>query len=111
MHGKSGKLFLERMDTMEITFKFPRVRITIKSIQGKCPQGFKEGDTWLIEKNITPSNFCMTAFHAIYPALRTMRYGGDLPWGKKGNAMIQCPDYHNPVIYELERLEEGENES
>ena len=34
-----------------------KVQITITDIQGtgKCPQGFKKGDTWLIEKNITPT--------------------------------------------------------
>jgi len=97
---------------MKQTFRIPKVRITIKSIQGRCPQGFKEGDSWLIEKNITPANFCMTAFHTVYPALRTMRYGGDLPWHeKKGHAMIQCPDYNNPVLYELERIEDEEKES
>lgn len=90
-------------------FRIPKVQITIKSIQGKCPQGFKVGDTWIIEKNITPSNFCMTAFHAIYPSLRTLRYGGDLPWGEKGVATILCPDHHNPVLYEMKRLPPEEN--
>ena len=62
-----------------------KVKITIKAIggSGRCSQGLKVGDTWLIEKNITPSNFCMTAFNAVYPPIRTLRYGGETPYGER----------------------------
>ena len=61
-----------------------RVQVTVKDIQGtgKCPLGHKKGDTWLIENSFTPTNFCMIAFAAVYPAIRTMRYGGEHPWGE-----------------------------
>jgi len=83
------------------------VQITITEvIKGKCEQGFKPGDTWLIEKNLTPGSFCMNAFcQAVYPALRTFRYGGEQRWDKDKNVTyVACPDLHHHVIFELRRL-------
>jgi uncharacterized repeat protein (TIGR04076 family) len=83
-----------------------KLQVTIKDIEGtgKCPQGFNKGDTWVIEKNITPANFCMSAFGTIYPTLRTMRYGGEHPWGESDVTYACCPDFHNLVIFEIKRL-------
>ena len=83
-----------------------RVQVTVKDIQGtgKCPLGHKKSDTWLIENNFTPTNFCMIAFAAIYPAIRTMRYGGEHPWGESDATSNCCPDWYNPVVFEIRRL-------
>ena len=84
-----------------------KVRIAITGItKGACSQGFKVGDTWLIEKNVTPPNFCMNAFcQAVYPSLRTMRYGGSHRWDEDPDVTtVACPDVHHQVIFELRRL-------
>ena len=84
-----------------------KVRVTIVDvIKGKCPQGFKVGDSWLIERNITPTNFCMNAFcQAVYPSVRTFRYGGEHPWDKdKDVTTVICPDKHAQLVYEVRRL-------
>ena len=84
-----------------------KVQVTITEIRGtgKCSQGYKVGDTWLIERNVTPTNMCQTAFDAMYPALRTMRYGGELPWANdKEKVYIGCQDIYNSVVYELKRI-------
>ena len=84
-----------------------KVRVTITEIMGdhKCSQGYKVGTTWLIEKNVTPTDMCQSAFNAIYPTLRTLRYGGELPWAKdKDVVSIPCPDLTHIVVYELRRL-------
>lgn len=82
------------------------VRITVvETLKGKCSQGFKPGDSWLVTRNITPSNMCQSAFVALYPALRTMRYGGELPFAKDQEAIrISCPDSSRIVVYELRRI-------
>lgn len=82
------------------------VQITITEIRGtgRCSQGFKVGDSWLIKKNLTPTNFCLSAFHAIYPALRTLRYGGETPFGEKDVTYIACPDVKHVVVFELRRI-------
>ena len=83
-----------------------KVRVTITDIlgTGECSQGFKKGDTWLIEDNITPTNFCMFAFGVIYPTLKVMRFGGAMPWGNSEVTALGCPDFNHTVIYEIRRL-------
>jgi uncharacterized repeat protein (TIGR04076 family) len=83
-----------------------RVQVTVREIMGsgECPVGYKKGDTWLIDSNMTPANFCMNAFEPVYPAIRTMRYGGIHPWGDSEMTSVCCPDWHNPVVFEIKRL-------
>lgn len=84
-----------------------KVQVTITEIQGRgeCPVGFKKGDTWVIDSYITPTNFCMVAFVAIYPKITTMRHGGESPWGKESDVTYACcTDWNNPVTYEIRRL-------
>ncbi len=82
------------------------VQITVKEIlKGKCSLGFKPGDSWTMEKNLTPDGMCASAFAAIFPAVRTLRYGGKMPFGKEPDVVrISCPDAHIVVVYELRRL-------
>ena len=87
--------------------KESKVQVTITDVQGrgKCSQGFKKGDTWLIEKSVTPTNFCLTALGTIFPVIQTMRYGGEHPWDKGDVTHACCPDIHDgPVIFEIRRL-------
>jgi uncharacterized repeat protein (TIGR04076 family) len=44
---------------------------------------------------------------ALFPYLRTVQYGGNLPWEEKpGLAHVACPDPFNPVVFRIERREE-----
>jgi len=84
--------------------KTNKVRVRIKSIEGKCPMKFKVGRTWVIDKT-TPGGMCQSAYQAIFSALRVLRFGGSQPWDKKkGIASVCCPDPENRVVYELERI-------
>ena len=85
------------------------VRVTITEVKGNpCTQGFKVGDTWLIDRNQTPARFCLNAFcQVVYPIVRTFRYGGEHPWDKdKDVTHVTCPDQTRQVVYEVRRLRE-----
>jgi len=57
-----------------------KVKISVKSItQNECPQGFKVGDSWLIEDGKTPGGMCAAAYAMVYPAVRVFRTGGEFP--------------------------------
>lgn len=82
------------------------VRVTIESItKGKCPQGFKVGDSWLIEDGKTPGGMCAGAYNSVAPAIRLFRLGGEHPWDSdKDVTHVSCPDPEHWVIYEVTRL-------
>jgi len=83
-----------------------KVKVTVKSIlMGECPQGFKVGDSWLIEDGKTPGGMCASAYYAAYPAIRTLRLGGEHPWDEnKDVTHVGCPDSERVLIMEVTRL-------
>ena len=84
-----------------------KVIITIKSIEGKCPQEFQVGNTWTVTDGKTPTNMCASAFHALYPTLLMLQSGGSLPWTEdKDLSVVACPDSANRAVYELKRVKE-----
>ncbi len=83
-----------------------KVKLTVESVlKGQCPQGFKAGDSWLIEDGKTPSGMCASAYYAAYPAIRTFRMGGEHPWDEnKDVTHVACPDSDRLLIMEVKRL-------
>jgi uncharacterized repeat protein (TIGR04076 family) len=83
-----------------------KVKVTVKSVtKGKCPQGFKVGDSWLIEDAKTPGGMCTGAYEVVGPTINLFRYGGEHPWDKdKDVTLVSCPDQEHWVIYEVRRL-------
>ncbi len=83
-----------------------KVKVTVEStVKGKCPQGLKAGDSWLIEDGKTPAGMCSSAYYAAYPSIRTFRYGGEHPHAEdKDVTHVACPDTAVLLIMEVERL-------
>ena len=75
-----------------------KVKITVVEIQGggKCPLGHKI------------SNLCAAAFNILYPMIRVLSNGGSIPWETEHpyKTRLCCYDPSNPVVFELERMEE-----
>lgn len=66
---------------------------------------YEDGQEFIVEDLKMPEGFCGAAWHAIYGNLRTLAFGGDLPWYKeKGTAVNCCIDGLRPVIFKLERI-------
>ncbi len=85
-----------------------KVKVTVHEVvRKKCPQGFKVGDSWLIEDGKTPGGMCSGAYNSIAPAVRTLRLGGEHPWDQdKDVTYVSCPDPKCILIYEVRRLRE-----
>jgi uncharacterized repeat protein (TIGR04076 family) len=80
------------------------IQITVVSQKGTCGAGHKVGDKWTVG-GVTPGGFCNAAYHVIYPDLRTLRFGGILPWTKDQDiCQLACADHENPVVFELKRI-------
>ena len=83
-----------------------KVKVTIESvIKGECPQGFKAGDSWIVEDGKTPGGMCAGAYNSVAPAIRLFRLGGEQPWdANKDTTHVSCPDPEHWVIYQVTRL-------
>jgi len=84
-----------------------RVKIKVLSQKGSCAAGHKEGDEFIVDHH-TPAGFCIFAYSAIDPDIRTLMFGGKYPWaaGEQDTYIGCCPDPVNPVVLEVSRIRE-----
>ena len=74
------------------------------SQKGTCGADHKVGQEWVIGSK-TPDGICLSAFNAIFPAVRVLMFGGAFPWSSDpDSATAACPDAANPVVFELRRV-------
>jgi uncharacterized repeat protein (TIGR04076 family) len=80
-----------------------RVSIEIVRIDGRgaCSTGHAVGDRWEVDSSLTPAGLCGWAYAAMLPFLQPLRFGGSFPWEEEGEAVVCCPDPHNPVVFRL----------
>lgn len=83
------------------------VKIRVKKIKGVCSAGHNVGDEWIVQKT-TPPNFCGSAYCTLYPDLRTLIFGGKLPWEKDGEINVTCSDSINCVVFGLKVIKKEE---
>jgi uncharacterized repeat protein (TIGR04076 family) len=80
------------------------VEIKVTSQQGHCAACHEVGDRWTVTRH-TPAGFCVFAYSAIEPDVRTLMFGGRYPWSADKDVYVGCcPDPVNPVIFELKRI-------
>jgi uncharacterized repeat protein (TIGR04076 family) len=80
------------------------VAARIVSQKGTCGAQHKVGQEWVIGGK-TPDGICLSAFNAIFPAVRVLMFGGSFPWSDDPDtATAACPDAANPVVFELKRV-------
>ena len=66
---------------------------------------YMDGQEYILDNLAMPEGFCGSAWQTIYPNLRTLWYGGDLPFfAEKGTSVTCCADGVRPVIFKVERI-------
>jgi uncharacterized repeat protein (TIGR04076 family) len=66
---------------------------------------YKDGQEFLLKGPSIPEGFCPSAWRAIYHNVRTLGYGGELPFHDEGNVAVNCcTDGLRPVVFKIERL-------
>ena len=66
---------------------------------------YEEDQEFLLESPSMPEGFCPSAWRAIYHNVRTLGYGGELPFHDEGNVAVNCcTDGLRPVVFKIERL-------
>ena len=97
---------IKKEDHEVAEMKFYKIKVTVESVEGKCPLGNVPGKEFIIERT-TPAGMCMSAYQAISPAIQVLRFGGSFPWEKDPDvARFACPDPVNRTIYKIERVGE-----
>jgi len=93
---------LKRFNPSEVFEKSP---VTPVNPLGAC-ELFRDGQEFLVRENgKMPEGFCTSAWQTIFCNVRTLAFGGDLPWFKeKGVAINCCSDGLRPVVFKLERV-------
>jgi uncharacterized repeat protein (TIGR04076 family) len=92
---------IKRLDPADIFDELP-----VKKKEWMVPCGiFEDDQEYIIENLRMPEGFCPSAWQTIYPNIRTLGYGGDLPFfDEKGTAITCCADGIRPVIFKIERI-------
>jgi uncharacterized repeat protein (TIGR04076 family) len=84
-----------------------QIRVRVKSQEGHCAVGHKVGDEILFTGTEVKGKMCLSALYSMMPKIYAMRYNARFPWvDDQCFATHACPDGFNPVIFELERVEE-----
>ena len=81
-----------------------KVEVTVKSQEGKCAFGHKEGDKIMFDGRSVKGDICYSALLVLLPKVYALRYGVEFPWSKNRDVVVNaCPDADNPVVFEIKR--------
>ncbi len=93
---------LKRQDPKEIFDEYP---VAERDWFVPCDL-YQDGQEFIIEEDLAmPEKFCGSAWQTIYPNVRLLGFGGNLPYfEEKGIAISCCADGMRPVIFKIERI-------
>ena len=84
-----------------------KIRLQVEKEDWFVPCGiYEDNQEIIVEESLAmPDGFCQSAWMAIYPTVRTLGFGGNLPFFKKeGVAVSCCTDGIRPVVFKIERI-------
>ena len=81
-----------------------KVRIRVAEVKGICTANHKVGDEWIVQK-FTPPDFCGSAYCTLYASIKTLVFGGKIPWEKNGEVRVACADSINTVVFTLKAIQ------
>ena len=93
---------LKRLDPSELFDEMPVTHVR----DLKACDRVEDGQEFIVKGLDMPEGFCPPAWTAIVGNVRTIMFGGNMPWLKeKGTTVTCCTDGLRPVIFKLERME------
>lgn len=93
---------IKRTDPAEL---FETLPVTRKDWMVPCDM-YRDGQVITVGENLLmPEGFCPSAWQTIYHNIRTLGFGGNLPYfDEKGVAVSCCSDGLRPVLFKIERI-------
>lgn len=81
------------------------VEVTVKSQKGKCGFGHKVDDKITFNGRTVEGPICLSALSVLIPKIYAMRFNAEFPWEQDKDVVhCACPDYENPVVFEIRRV-------
>ena len=82
-----------------------RVEIRVVEQSGTCFFGHQVGDRACFDGSSFEGRICWHSLCSMMYKIHGLLYGANYPWLEdKDVARHPCPDYENPVIYEIRRF-------
>ena len=70
---------------------------------GRCHM-LGDGQEFTVHEVEMPEGFCSGAWTAIYPHIRMLAFGGNMPGTEEGIALGSCNDGLRPVVFKIDRV-------
>jgi uncharacterized repeat protein (TIGR04076 family) len=80
-----------------------RVVARVSRIKGTCKAGYNVGDEICISARNT-AGMCGYLYHAAFPYILMLQFGGTFPWGDPDEVELECPDKENLLTIRLRRI-------
>lgn len=78
----------------KVNTPFPKLKLTVTNVYGKCYHGYKIGEELILEDfTHAPKYFCLGLAHALFPVIYTLSFSGMFPFRENQRSLlITCPD-------------------
>ena len=101
MSSKLKITVLKRQDPKDIFDEYP---VAERDWFVPC-EVYEDGQEFIFDGQKMPEGFCSSAWQTIYPNVRTLAFGGNLPYfEEEGVSITCCADGMRPVIFKIERM-------
>jgi uncharacterized repeat protein (TIGR04076 family) len=81
---------------------YPVVAV-VKSLKGTCHACHSVGDAIRVSARNT-GGLCGYLYHAAFPSILLLQFGGAFPWDDPDAIEVDCPDKSNLLTIELRRI-------
>jgi uncharacterized repeat protein (TIGR04076 family) len=85
-----------------------RVEVRVIDQRGQCDFGHRVGDVAKLDGYGLDGKICWHSLCSMMYKVHGFLYGANYPWLEdKDVAKHPCPDFKNPVLYEIRRFKNG----
>ncbi len=73
---------------------FPKLKLTVTNVYGKCYHGYKIGEEIILEDfTHAPQYFCLGLAHALFPVVYSLSFAAMFPFrDNQRSLLVTCPD-------------------
>lgn len=73
---------------------FPKLKLTVTNVYGKCYHGYKIGEEIVLEDfTHAPQHFCLGLAHALFPVIYALSFSAMFPFrDNQRSLLVTCPD-------------------